>query len=213
MSFHQEKKGRLKSRHMQNSFLEEVVDASFEIYGKSPIIEKGIIYGIGIKEWIKWLSYNSTENEKYILVLINKYVNQNCTKEEFYKVYDYMSNSIENIMLKKLNSDELKEANDKVKRLEQLSDKELRGLIDTEIQDDIYYNLSMIDAYILHKLIKIDNIRNAREMNRRLELVDNETTSIIRLSSVYSQMSKPCLNQSLPVCERGKEKRKIYNDK
>lgn len=198
---------------MQDSFLEEVVDASFEIYGKSPIIEKGIIYGIGIKEWIKWLSYNSTENEKYILVLINKYVNQNCTKEEFYKVYDYMSNSIENIMLKKLNSDELKEANDKVKRLEQLSDKELRGLIDTEIQDDIYYNLSMIDAYILHKLIKIDNIRNVREMNRRLELIDIETTSIARLSSVYSQMSKPCLNQSLPVCERCKEKRKIYNDK
>lgn len=196
---------------MKDSFLEEIVDASFEIYGKSPIIEKGIIYGIGIKEWIKWLSYNSTENEKYILVLINKYVNQNCTKEEFYKVYDYMSNSIENIMLKKLNSDELKEANDKVKRLEQLSDKELRGLIDTEIQDDIYYNLSMIDAYILHKLIKIDNIRNAREMNRRLELVDNETTSIIRLSSVYSQMSKPCLNQSLPFCESVKEKRKMYN--
>lgn len=195
---------------MKDSFLEEIVDASFEIYGKSPIIEKGIIYGIGIKEWIKWLSYNSTENEKYILVLINKYVNQNCTKEEFYKVYDYMSNSIENIMLKKLNSDELKEANDKVKRLEQLSDKELRGLIDTEIQDDIYYNLSMIDAYILHKLIKIDNIRNAREMNRRLELVDNETTSIIRLSSVYSQMSKPCLNQSLPFCESVKEKRKMY---
>ena len=196
---------------MKDSFLEEIVDASFEIYGKSPIIEKGIIYGIGIKEWIKWLSYNSTENEKYILVLINKYVNQNCTKEEFYKVYDYMSNSIENIMLKKLNSDELKEANDKVKRLEQLSDKELRGLIDTEIQDDIYYNLSMIDAYILHKLIKIDNIRNVREMNRRLELVDNETTSIIRLSSVYSQMSKPCLNQSLPFCESVKEKRKMYN--
>lgn len=196
---------------MKDSFLEEIVDASFEIYGKSPIIEKAIIYGIGIKEWIKWLSYNSTENEKYILVLINKYVNQNCTKEEFYKVYDYMSNSIENIMLKKLNSDELKEANDKVKRLEQLSDKELRGLIDTEIQDDIYYNLSMIDAYILHKLIKIDNIRNAREMNRRLELVDNETTSIIRLSSVYSQMSKPCLNQSLPFCESVKEKRKMYN--
>ena len=196
---------------MKDSFLEEIVDASFEIYGKSPIIEKGIIYGIGIKEWIKWLSYNSTENEKYILVLINKYVNQNCTKEEFYKVYDYMSNSIENIMLKKLNSDELKEANDKVKRLEQLSDKELRGLIDTEIQDDIYYNLSMIDAYILHKLIKIDNIRNAREMNRRLELVDNETTSIARLSSVYSQMSKPCLNQSLPFCESVKEKRKMYN--
>ena len=196
---------------MQDSFLEEVVDASFEIYGKSPIIEKGVVYGIGIKEWIKWLSYNSTEDDKRMLILITKYVNQNCTKEEFYKVYDYMSNSIENIMLKKLNSDELKEANDKVKRLEQLSDKELRGLIDIEIQDDIYYNLSMIDAYILHKLIKIDNIRNAREMNRRLELVDNETTSIIRLSSVYSQMSKPCLNQSLPVCESVKEKRKMYN--
>ena len=90
---------------MKDSFLEEIVDASFEIYGKSPIIEKGIIYGIGIKEWIKWLSYNSTENEKYILVLINKYVNQNCTKEEFYKVYDYMSNSIENIMLKMIDED------------------------------------------------------------------------------------------------------------
>ena len=117
---------------MQDSFLEEVVDASFEIYGKSPIIEKGVVYGIGIKEWIKWLSYNSTDGDKRMLILITKYVNQNCTKEEFYKVYDYMSNSIENIMLKKLNSDELKEANDEVKILEKLSDKELRELINTE---------------------------------------------------------------------------------
>lgn len=196
---------------MQDSFLEEVVDASFEIYGKSPIIEKGVVYGIGIKEWIKWLSYNSTEDDKRMLILITKYVNQNCTKEEFYKVYDYMSKSIENIMLKKLTSDELKVANDEVKILEKLSDKELRELINTERQDDIYNNLSMIDAYILHQIIKMDNIRNAREMNRRLELVDNETTSIIRLSSVYSQMSKPCLNQSLPFCESVKEKRKMYN--
>ena len=117
---------------MQDSFLEEVVDASFEIYGKSPIIEKGVVYGIGIKEWIKWLSYNSTEDDKRMLILITKYVNQNCTKEEFYKVYDYMSKSIENIMLKKLISDELKVANDEVKISEKLSDKELRELINTE---------------------------------------------------------------------------------
>ena len=117
---------------MQDSFLEEVVDASFEIYGKSPIIEKGVVYGIGIKEWIKWLSYNSTEDDKRMLILITKYVNQNCTKEEFYKVYDYMSKSIENIMLKKLTSDELKVANDEVKISEKLSDKELRELINTE---------------------------------------------------------------------------------
>ena len=198
---------------MKDNFLEEVVDASFEIYGKNPIIEKGIIYGIGIKEWIKWLSYNSTDDDKRMLILITKYVNQNCTKEEFYEAYNYMSNSIENIMLKKLTSDELKVANDKVKRLEKLSDKELRELINTKRQDDIYNNLSMTDAYILHQIIKIDNIRNAREMNKRLELVDNETTSIARLSSVYSQMSKPCLNQSLPVCKRGKEKIKMYNSK
>lgn len=198
---------------MKDNFLEEVVDASFEIYGKNPIIEKGIIYSIGIKEWIKWLSYNSTDDDKRMLILITKYVNQNCTKEEFYEVYDYMNDSIENIMLKKLTSDELKVANDKVKRLEKLSDKELRELINTERQDDIYNNLSMTDAYILHQIIKIDNIRNAREMNRRLELVDNETTSVARLSSVYSQMSKPCLNQSLPVCKRGKEKIKMYNSK
>ena len=196
---------------MKDNFLEEVVDASFEIYGKSPIIEKGVVYGIGIKEWIKWLSYNSTDGDKRMLILITKYVNQNCTKEEFYKVYDYMSNSIENIMLKKLTSDELKVANDEVKILEKLSDKELRELINTERQDDIYNNLSMIDAYTLHQIIKMDNIRNAREMNRRLELIDIETTSIIRLSSVYSQMSKPCLNQSLPFCESVKEKRKMYN--
>ena len=178
---------------MKDCFLEEVVDACFEIYGKSPVIEKGVVYGIGIKEWVKWLSYNSKEDEKRMLILIDKYVNQNCTKEEYYEVYNYMSNSIEDIMLKKLTSDELKVANDKVKRLEKLSDKELRELINTERQDDIYNNLSMTDAYILHQIIKIDNIRNARKMNRRLELIDNETTSIVRLSSVYSQMSKPCL--------------------
>ena len=129
---------------MKDCFLEEVVDACFEIYGKSPVIEKGVVYGIGIKEWVKWLSYNSKEDEKRMLILIDKYVNQNCTKEEYYEVYNYMSNSIEDIMLKKLTSDELKVANDKVKILEKLSDKELCELINTERQDDIYNNLSSV---------------------------------------------------------------------
>ena len=56
---------------MKDCFLEEVVDACFEIYGKSPVIEKGVVYGIGIKEWVKWLSYNSKEDEKRMLILIN----------------------------------------------------------------------------------------------------------------------------------------------
>ena len=195
---------------MKDSFLEEIVDASFEIYGKSPIIEKGIIYGIGIKEWIKWLSYNSTENEKYILVLINKYVNQNCTKEEFYKVYDYMSNSIENIMLKKLNSDELKEANDKVKRLEQLSDKELRGLIDTEIQDDIYYNLSMIDDGGLYNeaKYKIGSTKIFDEMKIYMDTI-NEFGSDKKISTLKKGI-RVNLDAFKPSRKEGKVKKKTY---
>ena len=177
---------------MKKDFLDEVVDACFEIYGKSPLIERGFIYGIGIKEWIKWLSYNSSNEEKRMLILIEKYTNQDCTKEEFYEVYNYMNNSIEDVILKKLTSNEIKEVDDKVLILKDLSDKELYEKIEIEKNDNIYNNLSMIDAYVLHKIIKIGNLRNEIELQKRLDLCDNENTTIARLSSVYSKNSRTC---------------------
>lgn len=66
------------------------------------------------------------------------------------EVYDYMGNSIKNIMLRKLTKEELNYANEEIKRLNTLSKTEILTKLKNESSEETYNNLSMVDTYILH---------------------------------------------------------------
>ncbi len=59
---------------MNNDFNREMAKIHFEIYNKSPLIKRGGSFGLA--EWIKCLSYNSTEEEKRMVKLFYKYIKQ-----------------------------------------------------------------------------------------------------------------------------------------
>ena len=150
-----------------------------------------------IIEWIKWLSYepefeknriehlnskginnlsyeeinelNYYMKRKRMAQLFKKYDNMECSKEEYMEVYSYMSNeSIINLMLDKLTIQEIKYANEEITRLRELSNEDLSQKIRIESQKDNYLNLSMVNAYILHIIDRINYVRNMNEFNNIL---------------------------------------------
>lgn len=150
-----------------------------------------------IIEWIKWLSYepefekNRIEHlnskgsnnlsyeelneldhymkRKRMAQLFKKYDCKECSKKEYMEVYSYMSNeSIINLILDKLTVQEIKYANEEITRLRELSNEDLSQKIRIESQKDNYLNLSMVNAYILHIIDRINYVRNMNEFNNIL---------------------------------------------
>ena len=150
-----------------------------------------------IIEWIKWLSYepefekNRIEHlnskgsnnlsyeelneldhymkRKRMAQLFKKYDNMECSKEEYMEVYSYMSNeSIINLILDKLTVQEIKYAEEEIKKLITGSSEELPKKIKVESQKENYLSLPMVDAYILHIIDRINYVRNMNEFNNIL---------------------------------------------
>ena len=147
-----------------------------------------------IIEWIKWLSYepefekNRIEHlnskgsnnlsyeelneldhymkRKRMAQLFKKYDNMECSKEEYMEVYSYMSNeSIINLMLDKLTVQEIKYAEEEIKKLITGSSEELTKKIKVESQKENYLSLPMVDAYILHIIDIINYTQSMNEFN------------------------------------------------
>lgn len=137
-----------------------------------------------IAEWIKWLSHES-EHEKarkayfssksylelseeesvelakykerdHMALLFKKYAKGECSIHEYSEVYHYMGNSLEDLMLDKLTSSELKQAKDRITDLKDQSLEELSQKIKKEERLENYEKLSMVDAYVLHVLSKMN---------------------------------------------------------
>ncbi len=150
-----------------------------------------------IIEWIKWLSYepefekNRIEHlnskgsnnlsyeelneldhymkRKRMAQLFKKYDCKECSKKEYMEVYSYMSNeSIITLMLDKLTVQEIKYAEEEIKKLITGSSEELTKKIKVESQKENYLYLPMVDAYILHIIDRINYVRNMNEFNNRL---------------------------------------------
>ena len=150
-----------------------------------------------IIEWIKWLSYepefekNRIEHlnskgsnnlsyeelneldhymkRKRMAQLFKKYDCKECSKKEYMEVYSYMSNeSIITLMLDKLTIQEIKYAEEEIKKLITGSSEELPKKIKVESQKENYLSLPMVDAYILHIIDRINYVRNMNEFNNIL---------------------------------------------
>lgn len=149
-------------------------------------------------EWIKWLNYepefeidriNYLENEKVsdlsikdleeiiryrrnreFAKLFKQYGTGEISKEDYMRVYDFMSNeSIDDLMLSKLTSEELRYAKQEITKLSNISKEELSKKVHEEQKEEVYKKLSMVDSYILHQVSNINYARSLNELNRKID--------------------------------------------
>ena len=166
-----------------------------------------------IIEWIKWLSYEPEFEKKRIEYLDSKkrselsyeeieeaanynrnkifaelfkiYGTSEWSNEDYMRVYDYMCNeSIEELMLKKLTSEELKYAKEEITRLSKVSKGQLSAKVKDEQRREKYEQLSMVDSYILHIISDINYARSMSDLNRVIS-AQLEESKIMSQRSLY----------------------------
>ena len=148
-------------------------------------------------EWLKWLSYiPEFQQQKYIALekkvisevsfeelefileyrfmkrmalLFQLYKDGNVNAKEYSEVYDFMaSHSLDELMLSKLSSLELEIAKERIKYYSQVSSKELEKFVKDRQQEEVYSNLSMIDAYLLHVVSRMNFKRGLIKLNEEI---------------------------------------------
>lgn len=168
-----------------------------------------------IIEWIKWLSYEPEFEKKRIEYLDSKkrselsyeeieeatnynrnknfaelfmvYGTSECSQEDYMRVYDYMCNeSIEELMLKKLTSEELKYAKEEITRLSKVSKEQLSAKVKEEQRREKYEQLSMVDSYILHIISDINYARSMSDLNRVISAQLEESKIMSKRSLYYA---------------------------
>lgn len=173
-------------------------------------------------EWLKWLAYipdfqksrmqelesktvkeltleeidevRAYRSQNRMLELFKIYGTDKITKDEYTEVYDFMINrSIEELMLSKLSSQELKYAKEQISYLSQIPSEELRKKINSAQAEDNYEKLSMVDSYILHIISKINYARSIAKLDSEIKarLAANDD---IRQRSLY-YASNPYINK------------------
>ena len=167
------------------------------------------------KEWVKWLSYYSDDtknklneiinkpNEKLsydemreyekfreelkALVLLNRYLDDNITNSDYKFLLDFMCNeSIEDYMKSKLTKEELESAKKKINKYSNVPKTILNNKIMSETNEEVYDNLSMEDAYVLHMISKINHQRNLEELDEDIRNQNERNNRIIQKSNIYS---------------------------
>lgn len=164
-------------------------------------------------EWIKWLSYvpefqqakiqklsskkieamsleelneiKKYKKQKRMLDLFKIYGSSTITKEEYMEVYDYMSTqSIDELMISKLTSEELKYAREKIQIYRKIPKDDLRKKVENEQKDENYKKLSMVDSYILHIISRINHARSMSELDKNIKVQINANDAM-RKRSLY----------------------------
>ncbi len=121
-----------------------------------------------------------------MLELFKIYGTDKISKDEYMEVYDYMVNqSIDELMLSKLSTKELKYAKEKIQYFSQISSEELRKKIHFEQKENNYKNLSMVDSYILHIISRINYARNMKKLDSEIK-VHLEENDAMRQRSFYN---------------------------
>ena len=126
-----------------------------------------------IIEWIKWLSYEPEFEKKRIEYLDSK-------KSEL--SYE----DIEELMLKKLTSEELKYAREEITRLSNVSKEQLSAKVKEEQRREKYEQLSMVDSYILHIISDINYARSMSDLNRVISEQFEESKIMSQRSLYYA---------------------------
>lgn len=148
-------------------------------------------------EWLKWLSYiPEFQQQKYMALekklvsevsfeelefirecrfmrrmasLFQLYKDGNVNAKEYSEVYDFMaSHSLDELMLFKLSSLELEIAKERIKYYSQVSSCELEKFVKERQKEEVYSNLNMIDAYLLHVVSRINFKRGLIKLNEEI---------------------------------------------
>jgi hypothetical protein len=164
-------------------------------------------------EWVKWLDYVPTFEQEKINKLIKK---KNKTSEEYRKVGNYYyykkmaelfkeygtknmdmeeyeevlmfmkQNSIEEYMNKKLSKEEIELAKNQIDNYKKIPDEVLFKKVFEDKKEDNYMKLSMIDAYILHYIDKIAQVRFSVDFQNKVKEQNKSSSHRSQRSLIYA---------------------------
>lgn len=164
-------------------------------------------------EWVKWLDYVPTFEQEKINKLIKK---KNKTSEEYRKVGNYYyykkmaelfkeygtknmdiedyeevlmfmkQNSIEEYMNKKLSKEEIELAKSQIENYKKIQDEVLFKKVFEDKKEDNYMKLSMIDAYILHYIDKIAQVRFSVDFQNKVKEQNKSSAHRSQRSLIYA---------------------------
>lgn len=162
-----------------------------------------------LDEWIKWLSYVNEDDEKYLsennkslkemsleelkkyqdiqsqllmCELFKKYSKKQCSKEEHDIVYNYMNNSIIDLMNTKINDQEREEIEKNLKHLKKQSIVDVEGFIELKLKN--YKELSKVDAYVLHFISIYNYDRICNQKSEEIKQNSNKRNMSLRKSLI-----------------------------
>ena len=184
-----------------------IVDSNKSLY-----VVKRSSFGVRIDvldEWIKWLSYVNDDDEKYLsennksliemsleelkkyqdiqsqllmCELFKKYSKKQCSKEEHDIVYNYMNNSIIDLMNTKINDQEREEIEKILKHLKKQSIVDVEGFIELKLKN--YKELSKVDAYVLHFISIYNYDRICDQKSEEIKQNSNKRNMSLRKSLI-----------------------------
>ena len=184
-----------------------IVDSNKLLY-----VVKRSSFGVRIDvldEWIKWLSYVNDDDEKYLsennkslkemsleelkkyqdiqsqllmCELFKKYSKKQCSKEEHDIVYNYMNNSIIDLMNTKINDQEREEIEKILKHLKKQSIVDVEGFIELKLKN--YKELSKVDAYVLHFISIYNYDRICDQKSEEIKPNSNKRNMSLRKSLI-----------------------------
>lgn len=164
-------------------------------------------------EWVKWLDYVPTFEQEKINKLIKK---KNKTSEEYRKVGNYYyykkmaelfkeygtknmdmeeyeevlmfmkQNSLEEFMNKKLSKEEIELAKSQIENYKKIPDEVLFKKVFEDKKEDNYMKLSMIDAYILHYIDKIAQVRFSVDFQNKVKEQNKSSAHRSQRSLIYA---------------------------
>ena len=162
-----------------------------------------------LDEWIKWLSYVNDDDEKYLsennkslkemsleelkkyqdiqsqllmCELFKKYSKKQCSKEEHDIVYNYMNNSIIDLMNTKINDQEREEIEKNLKHLKKQSIVDVEGFIELKLKN--YKELSKVDDYVLHFISIYNYDRICNQKSEEIKQNSNKRNMSLRKSLI-----------------------------
>lgn len=187
--------------------------------GKVKIIHGNVIGNISPDiEWIKWLSYEPEfekqrikyfdskkvselsyeeleeaigySKNKALVKLFKAYGTDQCSEDDYMKVYDYMHNeSIEKLMLSKLTLEELHYAKKEITRLSKVKKEQLSIKVSEEKKIEKYEQLSMVDSYVLHVISDINYTRSLNDLNNEIKAQIDQNRAVGQKSLANSSNS------------------------
>ena len=119
--------------------------------------------------------------------LFKEYGTKNMDMEEYEEVLMFMKqNSIEEYMNKKLSKEEIELAKSQIDNYKKIPDEELFKKVFEDKKEDNYMKLSMIDAYILHYIDKIAQVRFSVDFQNKVKEQNKSSAHRSQRSLIYA---------------------------